>query len=183
MCVQEGQISGAGVSGIKTPHHHHAVGGISWRQSWARCCTSAPACCSAARSRWRSRKRTQAFQRSTASSLSGAIRAVNLSEPSTRETRENEGTAGSHATSAGALSSLSRPRENAESKGKARFRDISSPGSRQLNAASSNNRISASPAWIRTTVHGYEKEFSAFLLSGLLVNAQHGLDSRGLASA
>ena len=109
--VQEGQISGAGVSGIKTPHHHHAVGGISWRQSRARCCTSAPACCSAARSRWRSRKRTQAFQRSTASSLSGAIRAVNLSEPSTRETRENEGTAGSHATSAGALSSLSRPRE------------------------------------------------------------------------
>ncbi len=87
----------AGVSGIKTPHHHHAVGGISWRQSRARCCTSAPACCSAARSSWRSRKRTQAFQRSTASSLSGAIRAVNLSEPSTRETRENEGTAGSHA--------------------------------------------------------------------------------------
>jgi hypothetical protein len=32
--------------------------------------------------------------------------AVNLSEPSTGETRENEGTAGSHATSADALSSL-----------------------------------------------------------------------------
>src|SRR6266566_2264041 len=74
-----------------------------------------------------------------------------------------------------ALCLLSVDPENAESKGKARFRDISRPGSRQLNAASSNNRISASPAWIRTTVHGYEKEFSSFFAECvLLVNASSG---------
>src|SRR6266853_2356256 len=70
---------------------------------------------------------------------------------------------------------LSVDPENAESKGKARFRDILSPGSRQLNVGSSNNRISGSPAWIRTTVHGYEKEFSSFFAECLLlVNASSG---------
>jgi len=61
-----------------------------------------------------------------------------------------------------ALRFISINRENAEIKGKARFRDILNPGSRQLNAGSSNNRISGSPRWIRTTVHGPEKEYSFF---------------------
>ncbi len=55
-----------------------------------------------------------------------------------------------------ALCLLSVDPENAESKEKARFRDIPSPGSRQLNRESSNNRISGSPALIRMAVHGYE---------------------------
>jgi hypothetical protein len=48
-----------------------------------------------------------------------------------------------------ALCLLSVDPENAESKGKARFGDIRSPGSRQLNSASSNNRISGSPVMAR----------------------------------
>ena len=52
---------------------------------------------------------------------------------------------------------LSVDPENAESKGKARFRDIPSSRSRQLNAGSSNNVISGSPDMLR-----YE-----FVLQGL----------------
>jgi hypothetical protein len=43
-----------------------------------------------------------------------------------------------------ALCLLSVDPENAESKGKARFRDISSPGSRQHNSGSSNIVVSGS---------------------------------------
>jgi hypothetical protein len=53
--------------------------------------------------------------------------AVNLSEPSTGETRENEGTAGSHPISAGALSSLSRPREMLKAKEKPGFAIFRAP--------------------------------------------------------
>src|ERR1700686_3104761 len=51
---------------------------------------------------------------------------------------------------------LSVDPENAESKGKARFRDIPGSRSRQLNAGSSNNVISGSPGRIRIAVHGSE---------------------------
>jgi hypothetical protein len=90
--------------------------------------------------------------------------------------------------------------ENAETEGIPPVFACSLPGSRQHNSASSNNRMSGSPRWIRTTIHGPEKEHSFLLLSAAPMTASlvdlhapeirlfagianHGLDFLGEASA